>query len=444
MSRRLLLPILLSASSSLWAVRSSAAPGVTAESAAVTSQASFTGTSIAGKAAIGQDTGVKLSDDSVLHVGVGAEAGYDTNVFYSDTAPVSAPLMRVTPFAEITNATRGGAAPSNLFYDLATSLQYREYLGGGEEAKQQRAFNPTISGNAEMGAGQRYGFLLADQFVRTEEPPYGTSRANITRNNNVASAQVRAAPGGGRLQALLRYTNGIDVFDNADLKYANLMGNELLFDGSWRWLPKTAIFVQAAQGAISYFNKDSDPLNHKENSFPFRVMGGLRGLVTEKLSVNLAVGYAAGFYQGVATNPTGISNLAALGEINYKITQLTEFVVGYRHEFRNSVIGTFYDLDSPYVGLRQKVGSQLSILAHARYEFRRYHGFQLAGNGASRSDQFLQAGLQVDYQVQKWFYAGVGYLLMKNTTDFQTTGVTSMGGFNYVKQQVFARLGVTY
>lgn len=68
------------------------------------------------RATLGQDTGVKVSDEAVLHVGVGAEGGYDSNVFYTKGDNVkSSPMLRVTPFVELTNATRGGAKPSGTF-----------------------------------------------------------------------------------------------------------------------------------------------------------------------------------------------------------------------------------------------------------------------------------------------------------------------------------------
>ncbi len=274
---------------------------------------------------------------------------------------------------------------------------------------------------------------------------------NITRNNNTAALQLRAAPGGGRLQANLRYMNTIDVFANPELKYANLMSHEVMVDGSWRWLPKTAIFVQLSQGAINYFEKD--PNNPKESSYPFRAITGLRGLVTEKLSVNLAAGYSAAFYQGGAENPSGASNLTILGETIFRPALTTDIVLGYRHEFRNSVIGTFYDVDSPFVSVRQKIARRFNVMANLRYEYRRYHGYILESVDpmdmtktvkmpSERTDGFLQASLDADYQVQEWFYAGVGYLLQKNDTTAVETGTG--GGFNYVKHQVLFRIGITY
>ena len=76
------------------------------------------------------------------------------------------------------------------------------------------------------------------------------SRAHHSQQQH-RDAQVRWAPGGGRLQGLLRYTNTIDWFETEYLKAANSMGHEGMLDMSWRWLPKTALYLQVRQGYIS-------------------------------------------------------------------------------------------------------------------------------------------------------------------------------------------------
>src|SRR4051794_18599075 len=73
------------------------------------------------------ETGIQVSDGVLMHLGIGAEAGYDSNVFYEPTNAQSSPILRIVPFAELTNATRTGAVPSGLFFDLSGSLTYREY-----------------------------------------------------------------------------------------------------------------------------------------------------------------------------------------------------------------------------------------------------------------------------------------------------------------------------
>jgi hypothetical protein len=401
----------------------------------------------------GNGTGVRLSEDSILHFGVGAEAGYDSNVFYDDRDRISSPILRVTPSVEITNTTRDGAVPSGAAYSIAGALQYREYLTDDPNAKAQRAFNPSVSAGVEFSQNRAISFGLSEQFSRMEEPPYGAGTGSITRDFNLAAAQLRLAPGGGRVQAVLRYSNSIDFFETENYKFANMMGHDVMLDASWRWFPKTALYLTISQGVINYFNQDSQPEDQKkQSSYPLRVMAGLRGLVTEKISVSLGAGYAAGFYQGAAENPSGLGNLAAVGEVIYSPTLLTRLLLGYRHEFRNSVIGTYYDLDAVYLGLEQNIASRFVLAGFGRLENRVYHGLRIAGVDVPRTDRFATAGAHADFYVQRWFYMGVGYSLTYNdsslsvstSTDPAVSAVIESTGLDYVKHQVFGRVGIVY
>jgi hypothetical protein len=402
-----------------------------------------------------RETGVKLSDETLLHVGVTAEAGYDSNVFFSKNNAIGAPLLRVTPSIELTNAGRDGSVPSTMHFTLGASLQYREYLDDDEDVKAQRAFNPLATGSLVLSPTQSFSFSIADQFLRLEEPGYTPASPSIVRNLNVGWAQVRFSPGGRRLQATLRYTNTLDHYDSEPFNNASNLGHELMLDAAWNWLPKTALYFQVSQGYITYFS--DDPEDQRQNSFPLRTLVGLRGLLTTKLAVNVGVGYAAGFYEGsTGADPSGLSNLLGLVELTYQPVLLARIVAGYRHEFRNSpIVGSFYDVDSPYLSISYLFASRITITGHSRYEYRRYQGLTVGMSEVERKDHFVVSGANIDFFVQKWFYAGVGYSLSFNDSNEGAAGTGAPGGptvvpgesvtgVDYVKHQIFGRLGITY
>jgi hypothetical protein len=68
----------------------------------------------------------------------------------------------------------------------------------------------------------------------------------------------------------------------------------------------------------------------------------------------------------------------------------------------------------------------------------------------SRTDVTLTGGVTLDYFLRSWIYAGVGYSLGTDFTDYKLIGIDPITGVrselpvDYVKQQVFARLGITY
>ncbi|MEP6651708.1 MAG: outer membrane beta-barrel protein [Myxococcales bacterium] len=398
-----------------------------------------------GRAPQGSPSGVQLGESTILHAGVGAEAGYDTNVYYRpSTGSQGAGILRILPFLELTNATRTGDVPSGHFFDLSASLLYREYLSNQVDSENKRAFMPSVGGTVELSGNQTVSMTLSDTFTRTEDPPY-FGGGPIIRNANLALAQLRLTPGGGRLQGLARYTNGIDIFDSSSsansYAYANSMSHELMLDFSWKWLPKTAIFVQGRQGYTQYFN-ETTPNGPVHPSYPLHVTVGLRGLVTEKLSLGIAAGYANAFYSdGTSTSGFWGSTFVS-ADVAYRPMLMTLVTLGYRHDFQNSIISNFYYLDGVYASLQQQLLTRISVALSGRWEHRNFQGLAATGGVSSRVDDFFQVGATVDLSIRGGFYAGVGYSLLANSSN-----QVSMMGLpppEYLKHQVFGRLGFTY
>jgi len=392
-------------------------------------------------------TGVQVSEGVLLHVGAGAEAGYDTNVFYQETgsAPVGSQIYRVGLFTGLSNASRTGAV-SRLTFDARAGITYRRYQSDDVALNGYRnAWMPTAGLALSTGSGQ-FGFGLADTFARIEDPPYASGQAAIVRDNNQASVEGRWSPGGGRLTGTLRYTNMIDVFETPELKKANSDTNLLMLDGAWKWLPKTAIFVNLQQGYVFYFQQDiPDP---KSSSFPLRATLGLRGLLTEKTSAILSVGYVNGFYSNGASTSGFLGSTYAELAFTVRPTMLSRVVLGYRHDFANSVISSFSDNDTAYVSYVQQIAGRLALDLSGRYVHYDYQGYFINATDvapSARVDNFWQVGGTLDYFMRNWVYAGLGYALFANSSSI----TPSMAGAaapnaDYVKQQVFVRLGLTY
>jgi len=296
---------------------------------------------------------------------------------------------------------------------------------------------PTAGLALSTGGGQ-FGFGLADTFARIEDPPYAESGPfPITRYNNQASVEGRWAPGGGRITATLRYTNMLDIFsEDSGYQYANADSNYLMLDTAWKWLPKTAIFLTAQQGIVFYLNDAEANLANKTSSFPLIVTTGLRGLLTEKTSGTLALGYTNGFYSGgVSTSGFWGSTYADLS-FTLRPTMLSRVVVGYRHGFTNAVISSFSYNDTAYASFVQQIAGRLALDISGRYAHRNYGGSFVDMNQVGRSDDFIQAGATLDYFIRNWIYFGVGYSLLNNSSNIASV--------EYLKQQMFVRLGLTY
>jgi len=201
--------------------------------------------------------GIQVSEGVLMHVGAGAEAGYDTNVFYSESPnQIGSPIYRASLFASIGNVTRTGAA-GKISFEARAGITYRRYESDNPALDSYKNAWLPNAGLALGAGGGQFGFGLADTFARIEDTPYVSGQQGLVRDNNQASAELRWSPGGGRLTGTVRYTNMVDVFENDVYKDANSDTNLLMLDGSWKWLPKTAIFLNVTQGYIFYLEQQT-------------------------------------------------------------------------------------------------------------------------------------------------------------------------------------------
>jgi hypothetical protein len=384
--------------------------------------------------AAGLASGLKLGESAILHVGLLADVGYDTNVFYSASAegqePKPSAILHVTPRLEIANSERDGSVPSGTYYNLTASIDFRKYLSDSDPVIKQDGINPSLGGTVEFSSGQALSFSLSESFSRVQQAPYSPGDP-IIRDANMASANLRFSPGGGRLRILLRYTNLIDKYEGGYDPGSN-MGNEFVLDVGWRWLPRTTLYLQAAQGIITYFNTDLG----QSSSYPLRTRAGIRGLLTEKLSVHLAAGYSNAFYSS-GGNPTGFGNVGIVTELNYNLDILSKVGIGYHHDFANSpFVGGYYNMDAVYAAYQQMVASRVVTYLYGRYENRRY------GNDAKdRTDNYILGGVSVDYIIGKVILIGASYSLALNRSSIH--GGTT-GGVDYTKHVLLFRIGAVY
>jgi hypothetical protein len=191
------------------------------------------------------------------------------------------------------------------------------------------------------------------------------------------------------------------------------------------------------QGYISYFNASTDPMNPKVSSLPFHVTVGLRGLLTEKTSVSLGVGYTNGFYSS-GPSPSGLGNLSASVDLAYRPTLTTSIALGYQHDFQNSLLGNYYALDGVRASFQQLLFGRLTFGASTLYQNRRF-----SNAPGPRTDNFFQVGASLDVHVKSWAYLGVVYNLYSNNSDAAATTVGG-GTASYTKHQVLGRIGVVF
>jgi hypothetical protein len=148
------------------------------------------------------------------------------------------------------------------------------------------------------------------------------------------------------------------------------------------------------------------------------------------------LGYVNGFYSN-GTSTSGFLGSTYLDlAFTARLTQLSRAVLGFRHDFANAVISNFAYEDTAYASYVQQIAGRVALDLSGRYAHLSYQGNTGDPTQLGRVDNFFQFGATLDYFLRNWAYLGVGYSLLDNRSNKPND--------EYLKQQVFARLGVTY
>jgi hypothetical protein len=387
--------------------------------------------------------GIKLGEQMVLHLGLAADIRYDSNVFYETTNTTQAAVLRLSPALELATrpSARGGGAPHKVDFRFYAGMDYSEYLTPDPAVSRHRTFS--VLGGAELVIlpGFKFTTTIFDNFTRTSQPPYSRLDYNIDRDINELGIRFSWKPGGGRLQLDLSYVFGLDYFEVRGLQDLNRFYHRIDLRAMWKFFPKTAVFIEAQEMPITYWGGGPGVLNHP-NSFPFRITAGLVGLITTKLTLRLWIGYGGGFY---VTGPSPHTAVAGV-DLAWRPTVFSSGVIGYKHDFADSVLGSYYDLDTAYIGWTQIIWRFIASV-RLQYSNLRYSGIQPGSSLASpdRTDNFLNFGVNVFIKFKDWVRLGVGYDLTYNQTDAMlNNGAAGLVPLNYTKHEVWLRLAFYY
>jgi hypothetical protein len=398
--------------------------------------------------------GIKLGDSFLLHLGLGLELAYDSNIFFEEAAPHRSFELRLTPRFDLSNSPRVGGR--QFLLDFHGGLNYLEYLNSNPAIERLRQFNVDAGVLASFFPLNPYNFQLFDNFARTAQAPYSLSDHNFDRDTNDLGVRINLAPGGGRLAFYIGYVFGVDFFEPTQLQAFNLLSHRFDFRASWKVLPKTAIYVAASETLYLYQNQNNGTNSYDHpDSYPFRVVAGIQGLITTKLTLNAYIGYGNGFYQTIkqpnATGTTTVVNAnpnTPIGgvAVTWKPTMLSTGTLGYDHDFVNSLLGSYYDMDTVYLSWTQLIWRFTGFL-RVSYSNERFKGITpLTGDlSSTRTDNYLTVNTRVDYPFLRWLWGSVGYDLQLNRSNATLDlGPTATVPVSYTKSVVYLRLTAWY
>ncbi|QRN94982.1 hypothetical protein JRI60_38705 [Archangium violaceum] len=278
---------------------------------------------------------------------------------------------------------------------------------------------------------------VGDHFERSDRTTSAAIGAGVLSLFNEARLAVPLRPGGGALEVTPQVSWGVELFkplgglapigcDNAPVcdptqvngfDYSNLRAS---LQGRWRFLPKTAVVVDAQFNYRSYFQERTDP------ALLLHATAGVAGLVTPKISVTAKAGWGKDF--GTAQGSTLLAQL----EGTYLMSQTASIKVGYARALEPvATFGLFRD-DRGYLEGQALLGGRLTVRGTTSLDFLSF------GNASPRKDTLFRLDVGPHYQFERWLIGGVGYLLAIRESSASGTGI------NYSRHEGYLRVTVTY
>ncbi len=362
--------------------------------------------------AIGEGAGIKTGNVE-WHPGVSAETGYDSNFLQrADSAVeeanqgevVPAWRFRVTPRISVRTLDRAaesgqdtGSVPKPaVTFDFSAAGSYNELLplksGYAGEFSRLRHF--------QGGAGLALNFLpgrvwsgdLSGSYNYIFEPSnQGGFGAQFSRHVISGGAGINWAPGGGRFRwTLLRYNTLFTFFDDSSFDVYNNGNHAFSTNGSWRFLPKTALLYDAQLNVIRY---GRETVNDGE---ALQASMGLNGLLTKRLALLAMAGWATSYYhpatpERIARNYDSVIGRAELkwyisadgklkeGDANVGASALA---AGYMRDFNDSYLADFYRRDRAYAQMSYLIAGRVVTTAEVGASFIGYPDFNtIDGSG---------------------------------------------------------------
>ena len=206
--------------------------------------------------------GIRVGDLE-LHPGVGVEAGYLTNPFYSDR-PKGTAAFRVAPHLFL-STLRG----ERLEGQNENKPGWVDFTGGLSGSFQhffqhavRDAINLELSGDLILGPERPVSLRLTENLRRSALPFSDTNlppelrdtqrAADYTNYYESAGAQVLFRSAGGLLRGGIGYRFSYAWFDDPGFKFNNNLTHNALLNLGWEFLPKTALFYDATLAHQSF------------------------------------------------------------------------------------------------------------------------------------------------------------------------------------------------
>ncbi len=414
--------------------------------------------------------GIKLGRRSLFHPGFALLFGGDSNVFWNRKQDVGgirgSPILQPVAWLGLGNReVRGNtlqspAEPSEriLDYNIRMTAGYRAYLARAEDIRQLPRFNFDLNAHAILLPGRRFSLVATEFLSRFGEPRNYDAGVgfNYNRIDHRAALAAVFRPGGGRLSLSVGYLNEILYYQAQDIYNGDRSVNGAMTEVKWRVLPRSSLVVNYTFANNYYLscNAEVDP-DCNEDSNSHRALGGFRGQIGERWTLDVLAGYGSGLYYDDQNGPN-FRGFIGTARAAYYPTLRTQIFAQADRNFSDSLLGNYFVDAGGRVGAlhvwRWRMFTEIEFSAYAR----RYAGLPIPGQesrvmayinapGFIRKDAILTLSGRLEQPLGRFFVVGARYDLIVDRTDFAARyagGLVDVGGF--VKHIVYVMTAVRF
>ncbi len=401
--------------------------------------------------------GIKLGPRSLLHPGFALMIGGDSNVFWNRKndvggirgSPILLPVLWLgvgnREVRDNTLQSPPEATERKIDYNLRVTAGYRAYLARPEDIRKLPRFSVDLNAFVVLLPGRRFSVSLTEFLSRFSDPRNYDAGVgyNYNRIDHRGSLGLTFRPGGGRLSLSAAYLNEVLFYEGQDIYSGDRLVQGAATELKWRVLPRSSI-VATYTFANSYYlscDAETDPDCNEDNN-AHRVMGGFRGQVGQRLTLDALVGYGAGIYYDDQNGPN-FKSFIGTARVAYYPTLRTQVFAQVDRSFSDSLFGNYFIDAGGRVGAlhvwRWKMFSEIGFGVTAR----RYAGLPIPGKesrvqayinapGFVRKDVIISFSARVEQPFGRFFVLGARYEMIADKTDFAARykgGLVDLGGF---------------
>ena len=382
----------------------------------------------------------------VLHPGLAAEFGYDSNVFYNPVATGSG-LMRLRAHLDLATlppeafANDNSKSEQKIEFRFSTQVEYREYLTSDPTVQQQRSINLYGSAHLTILPAGPFTLKLGDDFVRTVDPRNYETTANFTRDYNRASIIGSYHTSGDTFEIGLGDSFTLNYWENG-LNFADNFNDEGQLFAKWRFLPRSVLSALFRVGYVDYRNQNV------LNSIPFRGVLGFSSLFSTWFGFSVTAGYGNSFNQ---TGPS-YNNFVGGAEVRFILPYRQTISLIYDRDFYDTLFANYFVDD--HVGLNYilPLTDRIAARLEGGIRFRHYDGlapaatFNAVGySSTTRDDTIYTLRAEVTVRATKWLAFSANYNLIADPTTFAFLEAgNGIQHVDYIKHSVFGRIDIAY